>query len=149
MLLVCTNSMETNNNIFNNSFYFQGTTKALWNARLKLLRSIIGAADKRPRPVVVILAGHEEGCEIFLKYAMDMNWGIIVIPGTGGQADALHHAMNGEGDETNKIISNIAENGNVTIFPNECGHNEMRTLCRSHLMLSGLAELMLEIDPED
>jgi len=82
---------------------------------------------------------------------MEMNWGIIVVPGTGGQADALHDAMNGEGNEneSNKIISKIAENGNVTIFPDECGHNEMRTLCRSHLMLSGLAELMLEIDPED
>ena len=116
--------------------------KALWNARLKLTRSIIGG-DKRARPVLLILAGKEDGCEGLLKTAAQMNWGIIVIPNTGGQADELLAAMNDE-NTPSKAMQYIAEHGNITVFPEECGPNEMRTLCRAHLMINNLADLMME-----
>jgi hypothetical protein len=118
--------------------------KALWKARIKLTRSIIGGGEK-PRPVVVVLAGREEGCEAFLRIAAGANWGIIVIPETGGQADELCIAL--EGDETaSKTMQYIAENGNISVLPESCGANEMRTMCRMHLMLSELSEMWEEDD---
>lgn len=121
--------------------------KALWKARIKLIRSIIGGG-KRPRPVLVILAGSEEGCEGFLRTAADMNWGIIVVPETGGQADELCSAVAGDGT-TSKTMQFVADNGNISIIPESCGANEMRTMCRMHLMLSGLSEYWDEVEDDD
>ncbi len=115
------------------------TEKALWNARLKLVHSII-STGKRPRPVLVILAGNEPGCEQFLRVAAELNWGIIVVPGTGGHADILCGALAGTGNP-GAAIKRVADYGNVSVLPDECGPNEVRTLCRVHLMLSGLAKM--------
>ena len=123
------------------------TPKALWKARLKLVRSIVGGG-KRPRPVLVILAGGEEGCEGFLRTAADMKWGIIVIPKTGGQANELCDAVAGEGAPS-KLMQTIAENGNISVLPESCGPVEMRAMCRMHLMLSGLSEMWDEVNDSD
>ena len=123
-------------------------TKALWMARLKLIRSIIGGdKKKRPRPVLIILAGKEDGCEVILRAAAQNKWGIIIVPNTGGHADELLSAVNEEGTGT-KTMQYISDHGNISIFPQECGPSEMRTLCRTHLMLNDLADLMMEEEDE-
>ena len=120
----------------------------IWKARVKLIHSISGTG-KSGRPVLIILAGREDGCEELLKVAADRNWGIIVMPGTGGHADELCAAIANEGTGS-KVMQHVAKYGNASVFPESCDAKDLRTLCRVHLMLSGLAKMWNgDYDSED
>ena len=111
----------------------------VWKARIKLIHSIRGAGPV-VRPVLIILAGREDGCEEMLKAATDQNWGIIVIPGTGGQADELCSALADE-QTGSSVMQHVAKFGNASVLPESCDAKALSTLCRVHLMLSGLAKM--------
>jgi hypothetical protein len=123
--------------------------KLVWKARLKMIHSIRGPGKAVP-PVLIILAGKEDGCEEMLKVAADKNWGIIVIPGTGGQADELC-AVLANVQTGSKAMQHVAKFGNASVLPETCEAKDLRTLCRVHLMLSGLAKMWTgdESDEDD
>ena len=60
----------------------------------------------------------------------------------------LCSAVAGDGT-TSKTMQFVADNGNISIIPESCGANEMRTMCRMHLMLSGLSEYWDEVEDDD
>ena len=62
------------------------------------------------------------------------------MPGTGGHADELCAAIANEGTGS-KVMRHVAKYGNVSVFPKSCDAKDLRTLCRVHLMLSGLAKM--------
>ena len=98
--------------------------------RLKLAQIIVG---EQCRGVVVVAAGMPEESIVLLK-AVQLGWAIVVIAGSGGLAEKVIDAK--QGNSNDRELKKIANYGNTFVFQEGLGPEDLRSMIRMHIMIT-------------